>query len=291
VVTQRPTPIERQHTSGAMRNTTLKQSFQHAFAGLSHVLWTQKHVRTQLFMVVLVLLLAYAMKLDYIQVLFVFSAIAMVIMAELFNTAVEVVVNMITQTYHPFAKIAKDVAAAGVLIASFYSVIVAGGIFLNGGSIQKLFSGVVKYPKFAPADPHPMVVVLMCFVVLSIIVMLGKSKKSHGTILQGGAVSAHSAIAFMLSAAISIYSEFNILISTLALVLAILVAQSRVEGRIHSLREVILGAIIAILLMVLLVAVSALFAHNNHATTQMMKNMQATLPGFATTKYLHPTYL
>ncbi len=67
--------------------------------------------------------------------LFLLSAVALVLIAELFNTALEVVVNLITDRYHPLAKIAKDVAAAGVLIASIYSLLVGGAVFLEQPAI------------------------------------------------------------------------------------------------------------------------------------------------------------
>ena len=53
-----------------------------------------------------------------------------VMMAELFNTAIEVVVNMITDSYHPLAKIAKDVAAAAVLIAAAGALVVGLILFV-----------------------------------------------------------------------------------------------------------------------------------------------------------------
>ncbi|HEX2949261.1 MAG TPA: diacylglycerol kinase [Armatimonadota bacterium] len=235
-----------------MKNTNLFQSFSHAFEGLSHVLWTQKHVRTQLLIVIMVMLLSYAMRLEMIKVLFILSAVALVLIAELFNTAVEVVVNMITQEYHPLAKIAKDVAAAGVLIASLYALLVGGAIFLNGARVRDLFHGSAHHALSHIPAPNPIIVLLLCFGVLSLIVMLGKSRKQHGSILQGGAVSGHSAVAFMLFAAIAIYGH-NVYVTFFAFLLAVLVAQSRVEGKIHTLTEVIWGATVAIILMALIV--------------------------------------
>lgn len=220
------------------------------------MLWTQKHVRTLLFLVALVLMLSFTVHLAPLEFLFIMSAICMVLLAELFNTAIEVIVNMITLDYHPLAKIAKDVAAAGVLIASFYAVTVVGGIFLfSNKGIVSLFHGTSALQHIA--KPHPVVVVLLGFSVLSILVILGKSRQKHGSILQGGAVSGHTAVAFMLSAAIAVYSNFNPTITGFAVVLAILVAQSRVEGKIHTLAEVLWGAVFAIILMTIIVLFSS----------------------------------
>jgi diacylglycerol kinase (ATP) len=235
-----------------MANKSVWESFGHAFEGLSHVMWTQRHVRYQLFMVGLALMLAYIIKTSPIETLFIFSAIAAVLVAELFNTAIEVVVNMITETYHPLAKIAKDVAAAGVLIASTYALIVGGIVFLNKQRLQELFAGMQPIDKLVEHQPHPVVMLTLGLLVISIIVALAKIRVGHGTIIRGGAVSGHSAVAFFMAAVITIYSQFNPIIMLMAFLLAFLVAQSRVEGKIHSLREVLWGATVAILFALLL---------------------------------------
>jgi diacylglycerol kinase (ATP) len=198
------------------------------------------------------------MQLEMIKVLFVLSAVIFVIFAELFNTAIEIVVNMITREYNPLAKIAKDVAAAGVLVAAFYAVFVGCGVFITDNKFADLINGATNISlKVAP--PNPIVVLIVAFGVLSLSVVIGKAKRSHGSILKGGAISAHTAIAFMLFVGIAIYSssdngniKFNMPVIVMALILAILVAQSRVEGRIHTLREVLWGAAVAFMLMALL---------------------------------------
>ena len=245
-----PTPVQtaRHMMTSPMSNKNLYESFYHAFEGLSHVLWTQKHVRIQLMIVMLVLLLSYILQLQPMQVLFVFSAIALVLMAELFNTAVEVVVNMVTESYHPLAKIAKDVAAAGVLISSIYALLVGFTVFVP---VSTLHDWLAHTPQIQ-SKPDIVIMVILAIAIVFMLVPLAKIRVGHGTILRGGAVSGHSAVAFLLSTAIIINSNYNPLSSFLALVIAILVAQSRVEGKIHTVAEVIWGAIVAVSLMALL---------------------------------------
>ena len=185
-----------------MHNKNIGESFYHAFEGLSHVIWTQRHIRTQLIMVMLVLLAAYVFKIEQLKVLFLLSAIAAVLMAELFNTAIEVVVNMITERYHPLAKTAKDVAAAGVLIASMYAFLVGITVFFP---ILKIRDWMVDTePLRDVTRPDLAVIILLAFALVSIMVPLFKVRIGHGTLLRGGAVSGHSAVAFMLFAAIFI---------------------------------------------------------------------------------------
>ncbi len=244
-----------------MQNKHIGESFAHAFEGFSHVLWTQKHVRFQVFMVMVVLLACYFAHLTTVEVLLVLSGTAFVLVAELFNTAIEVVVNMITESYHPLAKIAKDVAAAGVLLASAYATIVGFAVFGKA-----LFYDNIPHPIAAltawlhgleqiQQPSNKIILILLAVGVVSIIVALAKIKVGHGTILRGGAVSGHTAVAFLLFGAIAIYSH-STYITILALCIAILVAQSRVEGKIHSLAEVLWGAAVALVLMALLLIFS-----------------------------------
>ncbi len=246
-------PMPHPRTDSPMRNKNLAESFAHAFEGLAHVMWTQPHVRIQFFIVVLVLMLSYVMKLQTLQVLFMLSAVALVLIAELFNTALEVVVNLITDRYHPLAKIAKDVAAAGVLIASIYSLMVGGAVFLSS---PKLLNFMVKAHSLNAPHPITIIIVLLVgFAVISIIVALGKIRAGHSNILRGGAISGHSAVAFMLFALIAVQSQFNPIICVMAFFLAFLVAQSRVEGHIHTLAQVIWGATLALAIVALLMLI------------------------------------
>lgn len=236
-----------------MNNKHLGESFYHAFEGLSHAIWTQRHVRVQLILVALALTLSYVMRIDTVHLLFVLSAIAAVMMAELFNTAIEVVVNMITEAYHPLAKIAKDVAAAGVLIASMYAFLVGVTVFVPVADISKWLSqeNFQQVPQ-----PDLAVIILLAIAVVSIIIPIFKVRVGHGSLLRGGAVSAHSAVAFLLFAAIAVKSKFDPLVSIPAFVLALLVAQSRVEGKIHTVAEVLWGATVALVVMTVLMLIN-----------------------------------
>jgi diacylglycerol kinase (ATP) len=233
-----------------MNNKHLGESFARAFDGLSHVMWTQRTVRVQLIIVLIVSLLAYFAQVTVTEFLFLLSAIALVVMAEVFNTALEVLVNMVTETYHPLARVAKDVAAAGVLIASIYGLAVGGFIFLPKLALIKSLTTTFTWK--SDGDENFALMLVLGIFLLFIIVPLAKVRVGHGHLLRGGAVSGHAAVAFLLCAGIVIASDFHPLLTILALVLAVLVAQSRVEGKIHSLAEVIWGAGVALVLAALL---------------------------------------
>jgi diacylglycerol kinase (ATP) len=189
----------------------------------------------------LVLLSGLIFRLDRLEMAALLGVCALVIMAELFNTAIEVVVDMITENYHPAAKIAKDAAAGGVLVASVNAVMVGGVLFLWNGRWEAM--------RLRLQQPPSLYIFLTGFLLLLILLMVFKIRGEKGTLLQGGVVSGHTAIAFFLATTV-IFVVGNVYASVLAILLAFLVAQSRVEARFHTVREVVLGAALAIFLTV-----------------------------------------
>jgi len=107
---------------------TLIESFRHAFAGLAHALRTQRNARIHVLVAVAVVVLGVALGLESVKLAVIVLTIGIVFAAELVNTVVEAVIDLVTEEYHPLAKTAKDVAAGAVLIAAVTAVIV--GILL-----------------------------------------------------------------------------------------------------------------------------------------------------------------
>jgi diacylglycerol kinase (ATP) len=194
-------------------------------------------------MLVLVLLSGLLLALDTRDMLTLLFCISLVIATEMVNTAVETVVDMITQTYHPLAKLAKDVAAGAVLISSINAVIAGLLIFFGNDRIQKIKGGLPYRP------PDVTIVLVVGILVLTLTVMMSKliTGRSNAGIWHGGVVSGHSAIGFFLAMTI-IFTANNRFVAILALLMAVIIAQSRVEAGVHSVQEVVLGAVVAIFL-------------------------------------------
>jgi len=87
--------------------------------------------------------------------------------------------------------------------------------------------------------------VFVGLVAVLVVVVIGKARGQHGAFLHGGVVSGHTAIAFALSTTLIIETR-SAFLSLLALLLALLVSQSRVDAGIHSVREVIYGAALGV---------------------------------------------
>lgn len=116
-------------SQGAWAN--LQRAFTFAFDGLRHALRTQRTFRLHLGIAAIITVLAIWLPLSSIEAAIVVIAMGAVLAAELFNTAVEAVVDLLVERNHnQVAKVAKDVAAAGVLITTVAAA-VAGSLILG----------------------------------------------------------------------------------------------------------------------------------------------------------------
>jgi len=215
-------------------------SFRYAVEGIVHVFRTQRHMRFHFLTVVLVLLAGIFFRLDSMRMAILIIVSTGVLVAEMINTAVESVVDMITQSYNPLAKLAKDIAAGAVMMASINAAIVGIIIFFGENRVSRLHIGIDRGPK-------PLAILLVLGVLIIISVLIGKVLGGKGSILSGGVVSGHAAVSFCLAATI-IYRANDLYVAAIALLLAFLVAQSRVEGKIHTIREVVIGGVLGITL-------------------------------------------
>lgn len=213
-------------------------SFRYAVDGILDVFRTQRHMRFHFITVVAVLMAAMFFGLDQSSMLILLFTISMVLISEMFNSAIEAVVDMVTQTYHPLAKFAKDAAAGAVLIATSTAVLIGFLLF-----IQKQPGG---FGELRPEQPGFVFKACVVGVVILVMVIIIKALGHTGKLLSGGIVSGHSAAGFFLAATILFVSK-NTFTAILGLIMALLIAQSRVQSKIHSLQEVIVGAVLAML--------------------------------------------
>ena len=174
-----------------------------------------------------------------------------VIITEVINTAIEEVVNLCTDKYHEVAKIAKDVAAGGVLIATLNSVVV--GYILFYDKLTEISQSLLY--TIRKSEIH---VTLICIVLVLIAVVVVKALTATGTPLKGGMPSGHSALAFAMATAITFMME-RVVTSTLAYLMAALVALCRIEGQIHTFWETVAGALLGTLIGILVFQISLFY--------------------------------
>jgi diacylglycerol kinase (ATP) len=205
-------------------------------------------MRIHLAAAVVVLVLALWIGVGRLELVVLLLAIAFVLIAEMINSAVEAAIDVATSSFDPLAKLAKDIAAGAVLIATVNAVAV--GYLIFSERIVNRSSHVIDDIRDAPAQ-----LTLITLVLIVLAVIATKAYTGRGTPLRGGLPSGHAAVAFggwMAITNIVGDSHHWFLISTVTFIMALLVAQTRVESGIHSLLEVTYGAILGALLTLVL---------------------------------------
>ena len=177
-------------------------------------------------------------------------AIFFVIFAEMVNTAIETVVDLFVDVYHPKAKIAKDVAAGAVVLAACNALVVGYFIFFNKENIraisESIFNNMVK-------SPMHLVFVAIILVVIAVIAIKAScsKKKQRGQLIKEGFVpSGQTAIAFAALTAIWVNSK-DLITFSLAFILSILVAGNRIYNNARTKAEVVFGGCMGILIVIL----------------------------------------
>ncbi|MGH2349699.1 MAG: diacylglycerol kinase [bacterium] len=103
----------------------LADTFTYAFAGLRYALHTQRTFRLHLIIAAIVALVIFALELSTLEAAAVVLAMAVVIAAELFNTGIEAVVDLLVErNHHSAAQLAKDISAGSVLTTTVAAAIV-----------------------------------------------------------------------------------------------------------------------------------------------------------------------
>lgn len=114
-----------------LKNKNFIDAWKKALSGIWYAIKTQRNIKVQLCIAVVVIICAIIFKLNITECMFLTFATMLVIITEMVNTAIEEAVNLSTKEFHPIAKIAKDVAAGAVVLAALNAVIIAIFIFAS----------------------------------------------------------------------------------------------------------------------------------------------------------------
>ena len=211
----------------------LISSLNYAFNGIIYAARSQPNMRLHLFAAFFVLVAMLFLHLQRVYVVVIVLLVGLVLSLELINTAIEAIVDLLTLSHHPLAKVAKDAAAGAVLTISITAVVVGYLIFYEAIS----HGGTRVYEQLRSASLSIVFIAMLATIAATILL---KTYVGRGSPLRGGAVSGHAALAFVAACFIFVLSS-SPLVGTLGFVLALLVAQSRVEGGIHTVIEVVYG--------------------------------------------------
>jgi len=238
-------------TPRSRRTPRILQSLNWAFEGVIHVLRSERNMRIHFAVATIVLVLAFSYGVTKLELMALLVAISFVLIAEMVNTAIEATIDLSATSFDPLAKTAKDIAAGAVLIASVNAVVIGYLVFAD--RLSRPSSRLVERLREAPSN-----LTLIALILVILIVIASKALTGRGTPLSGGLPSGHAALAFGGFTSIAfIVEEQRVVAAFVALIMALLVAQTRVESGIHTTSEVVLGAVIGTLVTMILFQVLA----------------------------------
>ncbi|MDP2168423.1 MAG: diacylglycerol kinase [Thermodesulfovibrionales bacterium] len=211
------------------------KSAEYAIEGILHAAKTERHLRYHFYSAAAVLFASYVLGVTKTEFLLIALAVIAVLLAEMVNTAVETIVDLISPEKTEKARIAKDIAAGAVLITAFGAALV--GFMVLSPYIRNVFDKGVYMSRHATEEIAVIAVVLVLIGVILLKTYLGK-----GHPLRGGMPSGHSALAFSVWVSVTYMTE-SFIVSLLCFVLAVAVAQSRVATKVHNAWEVVLGGL------------------------------------------------
>lgn len=209
-------------------------AWKNAFNGIIYATTTQGNIKKQLIIAVIVVIISLFFNLDRAEFLCFLFTIVLILFAEMVNTAIETVVDLYVDVYHPKAKIAKDVAAGGVVITTINAIIVAYFLFFD--KITDIGLNFIQNVTNSPAHLAFSVMIITIIAVLALIAY-AKSNKHKG-LNQKFIPSGHATIAFAANAIIWLLTD-NFIILILSLVMAILLSESRIAAKEHKLSEIV----------------------------------------------------
>ncbi len=222
-----------------MKPRTFVESFNSAIEGFIYVLKTQRNMKFHFLAGVVLFILGIYLNFNNFELTILALAVGLVLFAEMVNTAIEHTIDLINGTFHPLARIVKDISAGAVLISAACAVVVGYLLFINRIQYQ-IETGIIRIQR------SPWHITFIILIIILSIVILSKVLLHRGTPLRGGMPSGHSAFVFSIWAIISFFYPNGLLVA-LVFVLAFMVARARFKSKVHSFSEVFLGAVLGVL--------------------------------------------
>lgn len=245
---------EENKTTEELKKGSFIDAWINAFNGIIYAVTTQRNIKQQLVIAVIVMLVSLLFNLSRAEFLCLMFTVILIILAEMFNTAIETVVDLYTDLYHPKAKIAKDVAAGGVVITAVNALIVAYFLFFD--KISDIGLNFIR--NLANSPVHMAFIGIFLIIILIVSLKAASSTNKHKLLKNGFSPSGQAAMAFGATTIIWLTTT-NIVILTLSFVMAILVCVTRLESKKKRLSEIIFGALTGIAVIALLYGLAGMF--------------------------------
>ena len=219
-----------------LKNDNFIEACNNAVNGIIYAATTQRNIRIQLVLAVIIMMLSLFYGLNTTEFLCLVFAVFMVIFAEMINTAIETVVDLFVDVYHPKA-------ACNALVVGYF-------IFFNKENIKAISDSIFNNMVKSPTHLAFVAILLVIIAVIAIKASCSRKKQRGELIKEGFVPSGQTAIAFAALTAIWINSR-DIITFSLALVLSVLIAGNRLYNNARTKAEVAFGACMGILIVIL----------------------------------------
>lgn len=211
-------------------------SLNDALRGIIDALTRERNIKIDFIIGILVLIASLLVGLKRTEIILVCLTIGLVIFAEMMNTCIEKTVDLIIKEYNEDVKKIKDMSAGAVLIVAIIAVIVGYGLFFD--KLNFTIESSLNY-----LTELPLHISFLTLMVVTMLVIFIKAITKTGTFLRGGLPSGHAAISASVVMIVWILTK-NIIVFLLSILLMLLVVHSRVEAKIHSVKESVLGILL-----------------------------------------------
>lgn len=220
-------------------NRNFLDAWINAINGIIYATTTQGNVKKQLIIIVVTLLFSLFFNLTKVEFLCLLFSVVLIIITEMINTGIETAVDLYTDLYHPKAKIAKDVGAGAVVIASINAVVVSYFLFFDKIAIvgETVLESLIKTPEHLAFTTVALTLIAMIALKATNII----TKKRN--ITRRFRPSGIAAISFMATTILWFITK-NMIVFTLAILLAILACGCRVESKARTWGEIFFGGFI-----------------------------------------------
>jgi diacylglycerol kinase (ATP) len=207
-----------------------------AIDGILQAAKTQRHLKFHLLAAFSVLLFCFSVGLDKYEFAVIAMVTLLVIVAEMFNSALEAAVDLATRESNELARTAKDIAAGAVLISAIGALVIA--FLILGPHIAVIWRGDYRVPSHAAGN-----IAVLAVIMIMLVVILIKAHFGRGHPLRGGFPSGHTASAFSLWISLVHVTADPWLIGC-GFLAALLAAANRLRLKIHTFRDVFFGALL-----------------------------------------------
>lgn len=221
------------------RSAKFVHSLNSAVEGFTYVIKTQKNMRIHFLLGIFVLGMGIYFNLSRTDLLFLCLSISLVLICEMVNTSLELTVDLVKGGFHPVVKTIKDISAGAVFVSAVNAV-ATGYIVFSDKLKFRLEDGIHKIKQ---SSWH---ITFLTLIIVLFVVLMSKALSKKGTPFRGGMPSGHAAVAFSIWTTISFLTKEGLIIA-LSFIMASLIARRRVIAKIHTVWEVVIGALLGTL--------------------------------------------